>query len=68
MNQWYINLKCKKCNRFMGTRKMGVGGQEVEVGCKQCKLHTSVPLTAPHAQFSIGYLDISVGHYYDDDC
>lgn len=66
MYDFYINLRCRKCGRFVGTTKRGSIGQEKLVGCKQCGLSTTITLKE-HQQLNIGDLEITTGFYTDWD-
>jgi hypothetical protein len=63
MDEWYVNLRCKRCGRFAGTVIKGKAGDKKTVGCKVCRLHTDI--TLKDWQFiEIPEMEINFGYYY----
>jgi hypothetical protein len=66
MSDFYINLQCYKCGRYVGKIVQGSLGQYVVVGCKECKISTNITLK-DGGQSRVGELEISTGFYYPYD-
>ena len=63
---WYINLKCKKCGRYVGVVRRAVSGQEKVVGCKQCGISMNITMK-DQQHIDAGDLIIDTGYYYNYD-
>jgi hypothetical protein len=63
MDEWYVNLGCKRCGRFAGTVIKGKAGDKKTVGCKVCRLHTDITLKEGQV-LNLPEMEISSGSYY----
>lgn len=61
--EWHINVECGRCNRKNSKMiKVKQGQTTANVGCKECGLHTEVPLRE-HTE-KVGDLKITIWYPY----
>lgn len=65
MSDWFVNLRCKRCGRFVGTTVRGVAGDTKTVGCKTCRISTDIVLK-DNDRVTIGDFEITMGYYQYD--
>ncbi len=65
-NTYYINLRCKKCARYVGATVQGSLNEEKAVGCRQCGTSTTIKLR-DGGSYHIGDFEISTGIYQPYD-
>ncbi len=61
--EFYINFKCLKCNRYSSTVVRGALHQAKSVGCKICGQSTTISLRDTQ-NIKVGDLEITSGIYY----
>jgi len=64
---YYVSIKCKKCNRTAGKIISGQPGESRKVGCKECGISSDVTLR-DQQKMTTSHLDIDLGVYYPYCC